>query len=158
MIIPPPSLHCLSPPLPSTFLSFHSLPPSPYMSTGGAAFVLPPLTPEQTVDINSPSILFDCLTAGNIPPVTSHSWTFNGELISPNGSKYTLYSNGSLAVNDIQVDDAGMYTCTPQNSLGSSNSSSVTLIVNGKLYLGFHFFLWHTPSCSVLIKGAVLIF
>ena len=99
---------------------------------GGAAFVLPLPNDQQTVDVGTPSVLFDCLTDGNIPPVTTHSWTFNGIPITHNGSKYILCPNGSLAVNDIQPSDAGMYTCTPQNTLGSFNSSSVTLVVNGK--------------------------
>ena len=108
-----------------------SLPPSLYMSTG-AAFVLPPLTPEVAVDVNTASVLFDCLTDGNIPPVTSHSWTFNGQLISSDSSKYILHPNGSLAVNNIELSDAGVYTCTPENDLGSFNSSNITLTVNGK--------------------------
>ena len=99
---------------------------------GGAAFVLPLPNDQQTVDVGTPSVLFDCLTDGNIPPVTNHSWTFNGTPISHDGSNYILYPNGSLAVNDVQPSNAGMYTCTPQNTLGSFNSSSVTLIVNGK--------------------------
>ena len=102
------------------------------MSTGGAAFVLPPLTPEVSVDVNTASVLFDCLTDGNIPPVTTHYWDFNGEPISPDSSKYILCPNGSLVVNNIELSDAGVYNCTPENDLGSSNSSSVTLTVNGK--------------------------
>ena len=101
------------------------------MSTGGAAFVLPLPTPEVTVDVNTASVLFDCLTDGNFPPVTSHSWTFNGQSIS-DSSKYILCPNGSLAVNNIELSDAGVYTCTPENALGNFNSSSVTLTVNGK--------------------------
>ena len=106
-----------------------SLPPSPL---GDRAFVLPGADEPITVDVGSPSVLFDCPTEGNVPPITSYSWSFNGAQISHDGSKYIVHSNGSLAVNNIQLSDAGIYSCAPQNALGNFNSSSATLTVNGK--------------------------
>jgi hypothetical protein len=56
-------------------------------------------------------------------PVPTYSWSFNGTAIS--GA-----TSGTYAIASVQSSNAGSYTVTVSNSLGSVTSTSATLTVN----------------------------
>ena len=97
---------------------------------GGEAFVSGGES-EVRAQSGSPSVVLTCPTEGNVPPVTSHTWSRNGVNITIDGTKHTIASDGSLTISDVELGDAGTYSCTPANALGSSNSTSTRLDIAG---------------------------
>ena len=95
---------------------------------GGAAFVSGG-EGEVRAESGSPSVVLTCPTEGNVPPVTSHTWSRNGVDITSDGTKHTIAPDGSLTISDVELGDTGTYSCTPANALGNSNSTSTTLDV-----------------------------
>ena len=76
------------------------------------------------------SVTLPCSTDGNVPMVTDHLWTHNGDPISTGGG-YSLSSDGSLTISSVAVANAGTYSCSPVNALGTFNSTSIRLDVSG---------------------------
>ena len=66
-------------------------------------------------------------------PSVTFSWQFGGVLINPgtSGGTYTILSDGSLVVTNVQEVHEGRYTCVVTNPLGAA-SGTVVLTVNSK--------------------------
>ena len=69
----------------------------------------------------------ECI-AGGTPSDFNYEWMKNGVIISGE-------TGSTLTISSVTISDIGEYKCTPSNSLGSTNSSSTILSVNGKIYL-----------------------
>ena len=52
----------------------------------------------------------------------TYQWRYNGMIIS---------EEAFLIINNVTLNDTGMYNCTVMNQYGDSNSSSVSLTVTG---------------------------
>ena len=70
---------------------------------------------DQTVAIGE-VLTLHCRAAGQ--PRPQISWLKN-DLPLPTDARITVDSSGSLTVNDVQLDDRGLYRCTAYNSAGS---------------------------------------
>lgn len=75
--------------------------------------------------------VLDCRGPPSIPPATI-SWSMNSVPI--NDTRHRVLQNGSLSITDVELVDAGMYSCTATNSfIGSSTTSQeVALSVLGE--------------------------
>ena len=83
------------------------------------------------------NVTFSCISVGE--PVPDITWSFNGAVIDEfNG--YSIVSRSlntttieeTLTVNNVVSSDAGTYTCTSSNIIGSVTSSGI-LTVTSKL-------------------------
>ena len=83
------------------------------------------------------NVTFSCISVGE--PVPDINWSFNGAVIDEfNG--YSIVSRSlntttieeTLTVNNVVSSDAGTYTCTSSNIIGSVTSSGI-LTVTSKL-------------------------
>ena len=95
------------------------------------------------------TVTLKCL-AGGIPSNFTYQWMKNGVTI--NGE-----TNVTLMIHSVSTSDIGVYKCTPSNSLGSTNSSSIIFSVTGKdvattflylssLYLSTSGYKWITTT------------
>ncbi|XP_061166797.1 cell adhesion molecule 3-like [Saccostrea echinata] len=73
-----------------------------------------------------------CIADGNpIPTDEDYKWTFQSFYSNTTEEKN---SNGKfLVLQNLQKEDSGTYTCSVTNSLNSTHSSNITIIVNGTL-------------------------
>ena len=60
-------------------------------------------------------VIFDCHASGD--PQPAYTWTHNGQVIG-DSAHYTIYPNGTLKINHLEIDDAGTVRCTAHNHLG----------------------------------------
>ena len=82
------------------------------------------ITDDQTA-INGSTVTIECI-AGGTPNVFTYEWKKNGVTIAGE-------TGSSLTISSVTTSDIGEYKCTPSNSLGSTNSSSSSILsVNGK--------------------------
>ena len=52
-------------------------------------------------------------------PTPAVQWHFNGQLIDRSNQRYDITRDGrTLRINDVQVNDAGRYTCVAKNAAG----------------------------------------
>ena len=65
------------------------------------------------------------VVAGGIPNVFTYQWYRNGVAI-------TGETGSTLTISSISTTDVGIYSCTPTNSGGTTNSSSTTISVTSK--------------------------
>ena len=70
------------------------------------------------------------VTVDGTPDDFTYQWFRNGILIAGE-------TNSTLTISSISTTDIGIYTCTPNNSRGSTNSSSTTISVAGKFIYRF---------------------
>ena len=81
------------------------------------------ITDSQTV--SSGSSVTISVVAGGIPNVFTYQWYRNGVAI-------TGETGSTLTISSISTTDVGIYSCTPNNSGGTTNSSSTTISVTSK--------------------------
>lgn len=93
--------------------------------TGYPVFTILPR--KQVVKINQRLARFDCVAKGN--PTPHISWYYNGERILLT-ERISMRHNGSILIENIQHEDAGLYTCQAENINGKI-TASVTLEVMG---------------------------
>ena len=74
----------------------------------------------------TPAVSF---SSGTQPSNTVWFWTYNGQLVSLNGTKYTLGPGGTLTVNNLTAADAGTYSVTVATGGGLATSTEATLTV-----------------------------
>ncbi|XP_037954600.1 protein sax-3 isoform X2 [Teleopsis dalmanni] len=78
----------------------------------------------QTLPKGSVAML-PCRASGN--PTPRVKWYRDGTTLQ-NGNRYTIVQGGSLRIDDLQVNDSGLYTCTASSESGET-SWSATLTV-----------------------------
>ena len=62
------------------------------------------------------------VTVGGIPDDFTYQWLRNGAVI-------TGQTSSTFTLSNVSTTDIGIYTCTPRNSRGGSNSSTTTISV-----------------------------
>ena len=77
-------------------------------------------------------LFLHCSATGT--PTPTYGWTLDGQDIDMSPSEYSLLSNGTLRIQRVQLKDAGDYTCTASNLLGSPKSAVQTVTVHGKMH------------------------
>ncbi|XP_043224573.1 roundabout homolog 2-like [Amphibalanus amphitrite] len=88
--------------------------------------VLAVLPANQTLPLNSPALV-PCRPADSTATV---SWMKDGRPITPGQPRVQLDTDGtSLKVDDLQLSDSGLYTCTVTSVSGVSTSASARLTV-----------------------------
>lgn len=92
--------------------------------------------------VTGSSALLACPSNG-IPTPTIH-WERNGRRVDINGHKYQLHSDGTLQINNVQVDDSGEYQCVAINR-GGRDTADISLDVQCKVQLS----LVYLPSTTV---------
>ncbi|XP_022095900.1 contactin-2-like isoform X2 [Acanthaster planci] len=63
-------------------------------------------------------------------PTPTIQWTKGSQILSSNGH-YIILDNGNLMIVDVVDSDAGEYTCTATNSIGSSSSTGSIVVKDG---------------------------
>ena len=94
--------------------------------------------PEIAVERGLSSVSLSCPTEGSFPAVTSYVWSRNGQEITIDGSKYSTSGDGNLTISNLELNDAGTYSCSPVNALGTLNSTSTRLDVSGEYSVMSH--------------------
>ncbi|KAK7016387.1 Roundabout 2, partial [Halocaridina rubra] len=79
-----------------------------------------------TVTTGSVALLV-CQAAGDPQPRVT--WTMKGNSFSED-TRFVLLGSGTLQINDVQLGDAGIYTCTARSEAGTSNVTSVLEVVD----------------------------
>ena len=66
-------------------------------------------------------------------PTVTYTWQFGGVLVNPStsGGTYTILSDGSLVIANVQETLEGMYSCVVTNPLGAA-SGNVLLTVHSE--------------------------
>ena len=93
--------------------------------------------PSKSVVLEGDQVTIPCQAIGTPEPVIS--WYAVGDT-SPlqNGSKYTIYANGSLLIRNVLKDDAKTYKCTAENLKGAiAKDTQVELACKWQPYLFF---------------------
>ena len=90
------------------------------------------IRPDNTTGIETGStVLFLCASYGD--PVPTSTWRVNGQTLN-NDSKFTVYEDlvsrsgiivakSVLQICDVEASDAGVYSCSAGNVLGSDSAS-----------------------------------
>jgi hypothetical protein len=74
----------------------------------------------------TPSVSFG---SSQEPAATDWFWTYNGQFVSLNGSKYILGPGGSLTINNLTAADAGSYQLVVATGGGLAASTAATLTI-----------------------------
>ena len=83
--------------------------------------------PTNTTVLRDTAMLLNCSTDAN-PDAHNYHFYFNGNLIG----------NSSSGVFNITVKEDGVYTCVPENRVGTGNNATVNLMAIG-MYLVNYF-------------------
>lgn len=78
--------------------------------------------PVQTRVVRGDKIVLDCLASGYPPP--TYAWYKDGGRLSSAHDRFNLASNGSLIIDNAQLDDSAHYRCSASNYLGKASSSA----------------------------------
>ncbi|XP_054164202.1 cell adhesion molecule Dscam2-like [Oppia nitens] len=94
------------------------------------------ISPSDTEAIVGQRVVMDCVSSGHSRVWWERSELREGQLrtIISNSHMHSLF-NGSLAINDVQLDDEGVYLCQANNGVGTGISKLVTL----KVHVGAYF-------------------
>ena len=88
-----------------------------------------PIVIEEPADnktIVGDSVIFRCRIQSE--PAHMSEWSFNGEALV-NDNKYTIEDSfEKLIINDVNLNDAGEYTCTAENIHGTVNASAILFV------------------------------
>lgn len=92
-----------------------------------------------------------CVADGNpLPTDDEYEWTF--EAVDSNATEEKLSNGKFLILQNLQEEKSGTYTCTVTNSLNSTHSQNVTLIVNGTIPEPQHVLHCLSNPCGSLKK------
>ena len=83
--------------------------------------------PANTTVLRESNLMLNCSTDAN-PDAHVYHYYFNGNLIG----------NSSSGVFNSTVMADGVYTCVPENTVGTRSSSSIRVTAVGKLYISIH--------------------
>ena len=93
--------------------------------------------PEHATAETGGFVAFSCQATGD--PTPRFQWRKNGEIYQAGIG----YDTNRLVLNDVILNDAGVYYCEAINSVGSAESMKATLKVVGMCkYLGHHVFVF----------------
>ncbi|XP_066991291.2 roundabout homolog 2 [Anabrus simplex] len=82
----------------------------------------------QTLPLKSVATL-PCQATGSPPPKIK--WYKNGSPLTNPGSRFTVMESGDLHIDDLQLTDSGLYTCTASSESGETSwSASLTVEKN----------------------------
>uniref|UniRef100_A0A1X7UJ94 Ig-like domain-containing protein n=1 Tax=Amphimedon queenslandica TaxID=400682 RepID=A0A1X7UJ94_AMPQE len=101
-------------------------------STNSSSTIISVAAPAYVISISDPQTVFSGssvtinVTVAGTPDDFTYQWFRNGILIAGG-------TDSTLTIPSISTTDIGIYTCTPNNSRGSANSSSTTISVAGSL-------------------------
>lgn len=89
------------------------------------------LVPDRSIyPVSTPTLRLDCVADGNpLPNNNDFKWTFQNT-DSNTTEEIGLLSN-SLTLHNLKESHSGTYFCSVTNSLNSTHSSNITIIVNG---------------------------
>ena len=94
--------------------------------------------PLYTTVVRGDLIVLDCLAVGYPPP--TYSWYKDGGRLSPAHDRFNLALNGSLVIENAQLDDSAHYRCSASNYLGKASSSArIQVLRYKKDHLGYTF-------------------
>ncbi|KAM5132033.1 neural cell adhesion molecule 1-like [Mantella aurantiaca] len=78
---------------------------------------------------------FTCVVTGNPKPEVT--WKKGEEVVSHDGQKYILSSNGlQLSITDLVKGDEGEYTCFASNSIGQHNTTLILQVIEPSRGIG----------------------
>jgi len=77
------------------------------------------------------NVTIDCPTSG--VPRPTITWTKDGRILRDDG-RYTIQIDGSLVIDEAEVEDSARYTCNADSINGQDSASSAVQIV-GELNL-----------------------
>ena len=68
------------------------------------------------------------------PKAHSFLWYYKGKELITNTStsRYILYSDGTLAIKNVNMDDQGKYKCKAHNIVGNTTSPEESSVVYGR--------------------------
>ncbi|RZF44477.1 hypothetical protein LSTR_LSTR002250 [Laodelphax striatellus] len=75
----------------------------------------------QTLPLQSVANL-PCQARGSPPPRVK--WYKNGSLLNPDMPRFTIMSTGTLHIDDLRMEDSGLYTCTASSESGETSWSA----------------------------------
>ncbi|XP_039283928.1 roundabout homolog 2 isoform X2 [Nilaparvata lugens] len=75
----------------------------------------------QTLPLQSVANL-PCQARGSPPPRIK--WYKNGSLLNPDMPRFTIKSTGTLHIDDLRMEDSGLYTCTASSESGETSWSA----------------------------------
>ena len=78
--------------------------------------------PLYTTVVRGDIIVLNCLAVGYPPP--TYSWYKDGGRLSPAHDRFNIALNGSLVIENAQLDDSAHYRCSASNYLGKASSSA----------------------------------
>ena len=78
--------------------------------------------PLYTTVVRGDLIVLNCLAIGYPPP--TYSWYKDGGRLSPAHDRFNIALNGSLVIENAQLDDSAHYRCSASNYLGKASSSA----------------------------------
>uniref|UniRef100_T1JDC0 Roundabout n=1 Tax=Strigamia maritima TaxID=126957 RepID=T1JDC0_STRMM len=96
-----------------------------YLEVTAMADVPPPIIrvgpANQTLPVKTAAML-PCQSSGNPTPMIS--WSMNGDPINGNDPRITVLDSGTLQIDDLQLSDSGLYTCTASSESGETSWSA----------------------------------
>ncbi|XP_064470549.1 protein sax-3-like isoform X2 [Ornithodoros turicata] len=79
----------------------------------------------QTLPVSTGAVL-PCEVTGTPPPTVQ--WMFNSAPLHTSNPRFTVLPSGTLQINDLQILDSGMYTCTASSESGETSwTASLTV-------------------------------
>ena len=83
--------------------------------------------PLYTTVVRGDLIVLNCLAIGYPPP--TYSWYKDGGRLSPAHDRFNIALNGSLVIENAQLDDSAHYRCSASNYLGKASSSARVQVI-----------------------------
>ena len=91
--------------------------------------------------VEGDQVTFTCRVTGTKPAVDKYKLYFKNTPIAEN-------SKGTYQINSVKRSNQGTYKCVPHNAAGDGEEATVTLTVNGKLWIKCYSYLKNKKKCS----------
>lgn len=89
------------------------------------------VTPKDTKALAGTTVTFPCMVLAK--PAHTLQWNHNDILIT-NNTKYIISNDGTLTVNNVELNDIGQYSCNVTNKYGSISVTALLDIQGNKQY------------------------
>ena len=86
---------------------------------------------DELTALTETNVIIECPTSGVPRPTVT--WTKDGRILRDDG-RYTIQMDGSLVIDEANVEDSARYTCNADSVNGQDSASSAVQIV-GELHL-----------------------